>query len=157
MSGYELLSLLVALLAVTISALSLVRTGSLQRQQLRLNEITEELSRKQLESFAVNEAAGQRARVIAALEGYSSHRSFVLTNEGPAAAKQVGFELIDCPDSPLVKGDYDQKLPVPILQPGQRLRLIAAIHMGSPTTYTARVTWTNPDGFTTSDDYFLSI
>jgi hypothetical protein len=157
MDSYALLSLLAALVAVVIATVSLVRTGALQSQQLRLNEVIEELSRKQLAMLASSQAASQQARVVANLEGSSSHRWFTLTNQGAAPAKDVGFELVSCPDSPLVKGEADLKLPIPLLQPGQAVRLIAAIHMGSPLTYFAKVTWTNPDGAKVSGDYFLSI
>lgn len=155
MTDYALLSLVVALLAVVISAVSLIRTSKLQRQQLRLNAVTEELTRRQLQSMAAEEAARQKGRVVASLEGASPKWWFLLKNEGPAAVREVNFELIDCPDSPLVRGDYDRKLPVSVLQPDGEVRLTAAIHHGTPSTFTAKVSWTNPDGSQSSDDYAL--
>lgn len=157
MSQYELLALLLALVAVVISAISLIRTGKLQRQQSRLNEVTEELSRKQLELITKEEAVKEQALVIADLEGYGSDWRFVITNEGLSPAENVEFELIDCPKSPLVTGDYNEKLPIPMLQPGQTVRLIAAIAQGNSLTYTARVSWTDSDGTRKKKEYFLSI
>jgi hypothetical protein len=134
-----------------------MRTGKLQRQQLRLNELTEALSKKQLELIAKNELTHQQARVTADLIVTGNDWWFTLTNVGTGVAMDVKFELIDCPDSPLIAGDFDSKLPIPLLQPDQTLRLIAARNFGSPTSYTAKVSWTDPDGTWREDVYHLSI
>ena len=157
MSGYEVLGILVAIVAVIISTVSLVRTGKLQRQQIRLNELTEELSKKQLEIMAKGELANQQTHVEVALNKIGSSWQFLLTNMGTAVARNVNLELIDCPDSPLVRGDYDKKLPIHLLQPGQTVRLLASIHLGSPPNFKARISWTNQDDSDKTADYYLSI
>ncbi len=71
---------------------------------------------------------------------------FVIHNAGYVVARNVNFELIDCPKDILVHGDYDEKIPIKGLEPGDDVYLLAAIAFGSPTTYTVRLSWDNPDG-----------
>jgi len=156
MTAYELISVVASFVAVVISGVSLLRTWHLQRQQLRLNEVTEQLSRKQLSVLAAQEAATARARVVADLTKFGSDWYFTITNQGPAPARSVNFELVDCADSPLVEGDYEQKVPIPLLQPGQTTRLLAALHQGSPTRYNAKVSRTNTDGLGVCENFYLS-
>jgi hypothetical protein len=64
---------------------------------------------------------------------------FRVTNISDVEAKNVELKLlVEKPeDSPLIKSDYESKFPVPKLQPGCFVTLIAAIHFGSPTAYNA--------------------
>lgn len=61
-------------------------------------------------------------------------------------ARNVTFDLdLEGKRSPLVTGDYDVKIPIPELAPGNRVPLWAAITMGMGTTFPARWSWRNPD------------
>ncbi len=158
MTTFELLYLLTTLLTVFIATVALVRTRRIQEGQARLDRITSELAAKQLEFLKRAEREQAQASVVAELvkEGRTDF-AFYVSNAGPVMAYEVNFELLECADSPLVKGDYDRKIPAPSIAPGSRVRLIAALHMGSPLTYRARVSWKNPDQSTMSEEFFLSV
>lgn len=158
MTNYEILALLVSLLAVVISAVSLIRLSRVQKQQVRLQEATAKLSERQLEVLEHEEKKKSRARLQAELvnEGGGNY-VFCITNVGGTVAANVQLELVDCLDSPLIEGDVKEKLPAPILNAGDRIRLIAAMDFGSPSAYRAKVSWTNPNGEPASEEFYLTL
>ncbi len=83
---------------------------------------------------------------------------FVIRNEGPADASNVMFEIDpQNSDNPLVKGDYDRKLPYPKLQSGQYFTLIAALTLKSTLPYIVKLSWENPDGNKKEETLHLSV
>jgi hypothetical protein len=147
MTTFELLCLLTTVLAVVISVTALVRTR-------RTDKVVADLAAKQLASLD----RAERARVVADLVREGPHDwAFHILNRSDVIAREVNFELLDCPASPLVQNDYKQKIPASALAPGGRIRLVAGVHMGSPTTYRARVAWMNPDSTTDSQEYSPSL
>lgn len=148
----------IALTAIVISLVSLRRTSKVHEQQLRLQQKQEELTdlqlealRKQAEAAAVvhgPSAPAPKADIRVDLERSGKDFKFLITNWGEGAARDVTFELELEPGarSPLVKGDYDQKIPIPELGPGNRVPLWAAITMGMGTAFPGRWSWRNPDG-----------
>lgn len=151
MTLYEIGKLIITLGAFMISVISLYRTH-------RLQKVTAELRAKQLQIIEREEKQNAQADIHADLvhEGGADY-SFLITNVGSVSAKDVQFELRNCPNSPLVSGDYDHKLPAPILNPRGKIRLIAAIHMGSPSAFTALVSWTDPDGRRRLKEFYLTL
>jgi hypothetical protein len=170
MTTYESLSVLIALiggaialLGLFVSAIALSRTKRLTEQQLRLHAKQEELTDLQLEMLrneANAKAAGQPkvavtqsvsfaiADVRVQLRGPASHAKFLIQNWGQGAARNVNVSAVSKANgtSPFLRGDYDQKLPIPELLPGDAVPLLAAITMGSGTTFNVETTWTNPNG-----------
>ena len=151
MTRFELLYLLTTLLSVVVATVALLRTR-------RLDRITAELAAKQLELLNRADRERNQATLVAELvrEGQQKF-AFYISNPGDAMAHDVNFELLDCEASPLVKGDYEQKIPAPSIAPGGRIRLVAALHLSSPLTYQARVSWRNPDQTTASQEFFLAV
>jgi hypothetical protein len=92
-------------------------------------------------------AASADVRVTLERSGGRNHR-FVLTNWGYGPARNVNFQLRqrEGRSSPLVRGDYDEKNPIPELLPGDRVTFMAALTFGSGTTFDALLTWLNEDG-----------
>jgi|SRR3972149_6261346 len=154
MNEYQLLTLLVAIIAVIISAISLIRTGKIQRQQLRLNILTEELSKKQLDIISKNEMASNKSRVEVDFQPYGTNYHFTMTNTSSVVARNVMFNFIDCQDNPIVD---DSILPLSILQPGQTIKYLAARDFQSPPRYTVEVLWTDPDGSEQKEIYVLNV
>ena len=73
---------------------------------------------------------------------------FIIQNLGPGIVHDVHFE-IDTPEgknSPLVEGDYDEKLPIEILRPNAHVDLLAALTFGSGTMFRANWRWREEDG-----------
>lgn len=154
----QLVTAAMALVAIVVSVVSLRRTGKVQKRQLRLQRKQEELIDLQLESIRKQalrpapQGSGlapthEKADVRVDLERVGTDCKFIITNWGNVPAFDVTFDLdLDAGSaSPLVKGDYAAKIPIPELAPGNRIPLWAAITMGMGTTFPARWSWRNPD------------
>ena len=166
----QIVTWLIALVAVTVSVVSLLRTSKVQQQQLRLQKKQEELTDLQLEALRKQAELAASAHVQSAPEEKADVRvdlekvgrgdyKFFITNWGTVPARDVTFELELAEDkqSPLVRGDYDAKIPIQELAPGSRVPLLAAITMGMGTSFPARWTWRNPDGSTETRKSLLAI
>lgn len=168
MTTNEVLTLFVSLVSVVIAVTSLARARKTAADQLRLAQEHLRLSEKQVEldEIAASLAAKQiqqieeeylqkrqpRFHVDLAKLGKSYH--FLIANRGGGTAFNLNAEVVDCHDSPLVGGD---KLPAPELRADSRLKLLAAIHLGSPQTYLVRLTWEDSDGNSNTDDFHVSL
>jgi hypothetical protein len=88
------------------------------------------------------------ADVRVRLVGPARHARFVIVNAGEGTAHGVQFDIKpeDGQESPLVKGDYDQKLPIEILRPGDSVELLAGLTFGSGTVFGAKWRWRDEDG-----------
>jgi len=166
----QLITASIALLAIVVSLESLRRTSRVQDQQLRLQKKQEELTDLQLEGLrkqAQLSASGtssvaptEKADVRVDLETTGrSEFKFFITNWGNVPARNVKFDLDLEPGkpSPLVNGDYDEKIPIQELGPGNRVPLWAAITMGMGTSFPARWSWQNPDGETETRRSLLAL
>ena len=85
-------------------------------------------------------------RVI--LRGPARRARFIIENLGPGIVQDVHFEVDEQEGkkSPLVANDCKEKLPVPILRPGARWELVAALTFDTGITFTARWWWREEDG-----------
>jgi hypothetical protein len=170
LTAQQTITAVIALLAIVVSLVSLRRTSRVQEQQLRLQKKQEELTDLQLEALRkqaqlVTSATAQpvvheKADVRIDLEKVGRGEfKFFITNWGSVPARNVTFdlELETGRPSPLVMGDYDKKIPIQELGPGNRVPLWAAITMGMGTSFLGRWSWRNPDGTTETRKSLLSI
>lgn len=166
----QTITALIAVLAIVVSLVSLHRTSKVQEQQLRLQKKQEELTDLQLESLrkqaqhagplAAARVVQEKADVRVDLERVGRGEfKFFITNWGPVPARNVTFDLDLAAGarSPLVKGDYDEKIPIQQLGPGNRIPLWASVTMGMGTSFPARWSWMNPDGTTETRKSLLAI
>jgi len=158
MTTFELLTLLVALLAVAISAASLVRTRAIAQEQLELQRTTSQLAKKQLELLLAEEAAASGARLEIHIEPSGNSYKFVVSNVGDVPAKNVSFQLRPHGkgESPLITSDFSTKFPVPILGPGSAVGALAALSFGSATAFDVTLTWQDPNGRTREAETFVA-
>lgn len=158
MNAYELLTLLIAVVAAIISVVSLVRTRQMQEEQIRLAKVTAELSKKQLERMGQEDEVRQKASIRVTLEKEGGDYRFWIRNEGHAKATDVWMTL-DCegPDNPIVGSEYKDKIPIRFLSPGDKVSLLAAITLSSSGKYTVRTRWINEDDTQSEREFFLSI
>lgn len=150
MTKYELLTLLVSVLAVVVSTISLIRTRKIASQQLQLEKITAELSKKQLEQILENEKQAEQAFIDVELYSVGSNNELSLTNNSHAVAQDIQLKFISDYD-PTIQSDFESKIPISSLRPGKEVTLIAISEMGTPSSFEVEVTWTNPDGNVVSD------
>lgn len=149
MNQYEALALIVSCISALIALIAIAGNRRLQKEANDLQRATSELAKKQLTILEKEDYTSSSARVKLDLikEGKSSFK-FYLTNISEHDARNVELSLIldNPPDDPIIKSEYDQKLPIPVLSPGSSVSLIAALHLGSPTAFNALVKWVNPNG-----------
>lgn len=149
MSTYEIISSLISVLAVVISVVALVRARKNDKRLLELEEVHAEVSRIQIAEH--RERVDAKAKADLQLEfkkrGPSTYE-FVISNIGHSTATQIHFSLDDNNEhNPLVSGDYDRKLPYPLLNRGNLFTLMAVIPLEiSQQVYHCTLTWTNTDG-----------
>lgn len=158
MTFYETIVSLIAVAALVISTVSLIRTRKFQAKQLDFEAITAALAKRQLELLEKGEQARDQAHVTAELVKMDrADYRFVVMNQGRSTASEVVFEIDSAsPDNPLVRNECQRKLPYPSLQSGQSFTLIAALHGGSAMSYQTHLRWINPDGSQGANDIRLS-
>ncbi|MAD45463.1 MAG: hypothetical protein CMI02_07715 [Oceanospirillaceae bacterium] len=155
MSNFETLTLLVSLLAVIISTISLVRTRKLAKEQLELERVTAELSRLQIQSLEEDRESKTKPKFNVTLSKLGKSSFFYISNTGEGTAYEVNFELVDCEDSPLTS-DLSEKFPHPEMKPNSRVKLIAAMHLGSPSKYQVKLSWKNSSGENQSETFWVT-
>lgn len=155
MSNFETLTLLVSVLAVIISTISLARTRKLAKEQLELERVTAELSRLQIQSLEEDRESKTKPKFNVTLSKLGKSSFFYISNTGEGTAYEVNFELVDCEDSPL-KSDLSEKFPHPEMKPNSRVKLIAAMHLGSPSKYQVKLSWENFSGESQSEMFWVT-
>lgn len=155
MSGYETLTLLVSVIAVVISSVSLIRTRKLAKEQLELERVTAELSRLQIQTLEEDRESKTKPKFNVSLSKLGKSSFFYISNTSAGTAYDVDFELMDCDDSPLT-GDFPEKFPHPEMKPNSRVKLIAAMHMGSPLKYQVKLTWKDAVGEAKDDIFWVT-
>lgn len=155
MSNFETLTLLVSVLAVVISTISLVRTRKLAKEQLELERVTAELSRLQIQSLEEDRESKTKPKFNVTLSKLGKSSFFYISNTGEGTAYEVNFELVDCEDSPLTS-DLSEKFPHPEMKPNSRVKLIAAMHLGSPSKYQVKLSWKNSSGENQSEIFWVT-
>lgn len=165
MTLYEILTIVVALAGVAVSFISLRKSRHVDGQQRRLQLKQEELMDLQLQ--LLRDKVGQQSKdhdtptadVRVTLEGFHGRERFVIANWGQGPAKEVDVKIQPRPgrSSPLVQGDYEEKLPIPELLPGDAVKLFAAITFGTGTEFDAILSWTEPDGSRQSRECQVSV
>ena len=160
MSEFEILTILIACVSAVISLLAISGQRKLQREANDMQRATSKLAEKQLEILQREDKENIDARVRLDLvkEGKGSYR-FRLTNISSQDAKNVNLKLLlNKPgDDPIIKSEYQQKLPAKVLSSGSSVSLIAALHLGSPTAYNAIISWQNPDGSEANFETYASL
>lgn len=158
-TSYETINSLIAIVALVISTISLVRARKVQTKQIEFEAVSAALAKKQLELIEKKEKTQEQANVTAELVkvGRTDYR-FVIMNQGATVATNVTFEIdATSPDNPLAINECQRKLPYPSLKPGQSFTLIAALYLRSAMSYHTHLKWKNPDGSQGINDIYLSI
>jgi hypothetical protein len=166
MSYSDTISNLVALVAIFIAAVSLIRQSkqsgrmkSLEEAQLRQQRATALLHEKQLELLVANDPKPASAHVKLELYKAASGYRFRVTNLGPAAARNVSVRMNDesAEHNPIMEQDYNARFPAPIMEPDSSIEFLANIYIDSPSAFNAIVTWTDPDGVKIDNTAYVTI
>jgi len=160
MSKFEVITIIIACISAFISLLAIAGQRRLQREANDMQRATSLLAQKQLEILEREDKEKVDARIKLDLvkEGKNNYR-FRLTNISTQDARDVNLKLlVEKPgDDPIIRTEYQEKLPAKVLSPGSSVSLIAALHLGSPTAYNAVLTWVNPDGSESNYETYASL
>lgn len=159
MTSFEVLSVLLACLAVVMSLVAWTGQRRLQREANGLQRATAELARKQLEILLREEKGKNSARLSLALVKDGKEFRFVLQNVSDVEATDIELEpVLQRPeDNPIITSEYQEKFPLKRLLPGAEIRLHAIIYLSSPSAFNVRATWKNPDGKAVQEEFFVSL
>jgi hypothetical protein len=152
MTHVDFLTLSISILSVIIAAVSLIRTRKLAAEQLELERVTAELSAKQIEQIERDDQQRQRPDFHVDLTKLGNDHYFLVANRGDGSAFELNFELVDCSNSPLY-ADSVRMFPYAELKSQARVKVPAAVHLGSPSSYNVRLTWKERDGTEKSEDF----
>ena len=140
------LEIWISLIALIVSVVTLIRSRSYNQQQLDLQRVVSNLAQKQLDLLNAEESertdVGHTNLHIEIVPHGNAHK-FVVSNIGEYAARDIEFELEPQGRgaNPLIRRDYDEKFPIPILQPGNSVGVLAGFHMGSATAFMVKLKW----------------
>lgn len=129
----------ISIIAVIISTVALIRSRKVAQEQLRLEKITAELSKKQLELLQAEEDSKAKPKLNVTIQQLGQSHCFYITNRGNITIYNVNFELMDLHsrNNPLM--DAQEKLPHKELRAENALKLRATFCLGSPLTYVAKL------------------
>lgn len=159
MTAFEILTVVIACIAILISIYTLAEQKKLQKESNELQKATSALAKKQLEIIVREDEEKSSARLTLDLSKDGNGYKFYITNISSVDASNVQLDLLlDKPEqSPLIKSDYDSKFPAPKISPGSTISLIAELNIGRQTAFNAKLKWTNPDGKAVEDETFVSL
>ena len=155
MTLVEILTLVCSLVSLVIAAVSLIRTRKVAVEQLRLDQITADLAKKQLEQIEQQEGINKLPSLTVTMGKIGKNWKLVIANRGNGSAHNLDFELINCSDNPFFNAE--SKLPHPELRSGQRIKLGASIHMQSPSKYHLKISYNDADGAAHSEDHHVTL
>ena len=154
----EILTLLIAIIAVIISFISLYRTRKFNEQQIIFQEETHKLAQLQRSLLEEQQAEKYKSGLSLYIYNAVNGERLGVINSGNVEIKNVTVELVPkegyC--SPLVSSDCEEKLPVSIMVPGDEFNLLLAMCDDTGTTFTAKTQWQTEDGKTHNHEKLLT-
>ena len=148
MTTTETITSLISLLAVLVSLIALFRSRQNHAQLLELEKVHAELSRRQIDEIEERKREALKAKLTVRLEKADTDYKFIITNQGQSTASNIYFGIEQGNEhNPLVRGDFEQKIPFPALAPNESYHLLAHIPLNiRQLTYEISIRWNNPDG-----------
>ena len=142
-----MISNVIALVALVVAVVSLIRTRRVESQQAELRVRQIELASRQIEQLDTTKRASEKADVRLSLQRDGKNDKFVLENRGPAPAREVTFEIesLEGSKSPLAN-DYQSLVPVKVLDAGAVCSCLCIIVHGTGLRFGGHWSWKNPDG-----------
>jgi len=131
----------ISLAALVLSWWSFRRSG-------RLTDLQTRIAGLELKNRASAEAAQARAYVQATLYGTGQYAHRIsLANAGAAPAFVVDIEFLDQKGTGVLpQGEREQKLPIPQIDPGQSVNLLAGLSSDRWPPFKIALSWKDPDG-----------
>lgn len=153
MTDYEMLSLLISLLALVISMVSLHGQRKLQKEANDLQRNSSQLSGLQVEAFKQEALVKKAADVRLSLEGRGTKSFLRISNHGYATAHSVTLTALEgeFAEKLLSHRHTQDRLPLPQLGSGEYALLPAIHYVEFHGKASIRITWKDDSGDRSSD------
>jgi hypothetical protein len=157
MTTYEIITLLIALLAATISAFSLIRTNSIHNENISVQKTLEKLSIKQLEQIEKNELEKLKANIHIEIIGDKNGKKFIVSNIGKSKASDIYiYSNENSCTNPFDANEYKRKIPIRSLDTSSKIEMIAQIYDQDQGTVIIDARWKNIDGSQSTEQFLLN-
>lgn len=144
---------IVPIIALIISIFSYYESRKINKVQLRLNEMEEQLKIYELEEKEKERKAANESKVGARIYNISKGKyKLKIWNSGQTTIYNVNFELPEELQN-LVSRD---KVPFEVLEPGQSFEEHVIVYMGSPRKFPLNITWKDEIGNKIVKDQIVS-
>lgn len=160
MSKFEISTIIIACISACISLLAIAGQRKLQHEANDMQRATSLLAQKQLEMLEREDKEKVDARIkLDLVKEEKNNYRFRPTNISTQDARDVNLKLLlkNPSDDPIIRSEYQEKLPAKVIFPGSSVSLIAALHLGSPTAYNAVLSWVNPDSSESNYETYASL
>ena len=144
----ELLTILVALLAVIISLVSLSRTKSFNDKQIKFiaeHDKLVQLQKLQLDKEIINES---KSEVFLSVYGSGSNKRLRIINSGNVEIENVNLNYIEQEGyfNPFNDTDKDEKLPIKQMSPNVEHNILLALWDRTPVIFEVEISWNDNKG-----------
>lgn len=148
MEIYDLVDRSIAIIAIIISTIALVRGRRNTDKLIELEEIHAKLSKEYLDEFERNKKESTKAKINVRLEMTGHTGKFLIENKGLAVAEKIYFSLNEeGGHNPLAVSDFSNKNPYPSLHPGESYYLRANFPLSvTQKIYGVDMRWNSEDG-----------
>jgi len=148
MQNENILTLVIAIIAVVISFVSLHRSRKFNEQQILFQQETDKLNRLQRSIIEKEVEETGRSDVSCYIYNAEKGQRLGVINRGNVPVKNVKIDLIPPKgyERPFISGDYDEKIPIKIMHPRDEINLLLGLCDDTGTAFTAQIEWQTESG-----------
>ena len=159
MTPFESLSLVISCIAALLSFIVWNGQRALHKKSNELQEATAELARKQLELIKGSEEKSQVAELSMNLSHLHGLARVEIWNTGTTEALDIEIALKsgEIEKSFLIPSEIAAKLPIKRLRRNEHVSLIAAVTLDTPVSQDFVLSWRNPNGSLSTDEFTLQL
>ena len=140
------MSEVIAALALLLSGYATWRAHKFKKKEEELLDLQTKVNALILEKEQREAIHATRAELGASFLSLGSNRyRLKIFNRGKAAAHSVAIEFPDGNDA-IPESELNEKFPLEIMEPGQSVELIAAVHNGTRRKQAVHLKWTDLNG-----------
>lgn len=147
----------IAVLALVVAGYAAWTTSKFNQRQKSLIESQEKLNTLLLVKEEGEAAEEKKADLGATvIKVGSSNYRVKIWNKGKAPARNITIDFPDGNDL-IINSEVERKFPLEVLDRLQAVELIAAVHMGTKSKHTVRLTWSDDFRATNEKTVYLTI
>jgi hypothetical protein len=155
MTSFQVLTLVLACIAIVVSVYTLSEQRKLQKESNKLQRVTADLAARQMKEMEEQEKQRNKTRLGVDLYSDRSVHRLRVSNLGSCDAFDVRLAIADRPPlrSMINANELAQKFPVKRINPGNWVTLFCSVGLDSPPSLDGVVSWKNPDGTDSQEEF----